>query len=385
MPKQAQQERRRVLRPARRRALERRRQQEHAALGTPSDGRTTCSAPSAAGTSRPTSCTASRSRPAPTATASWFDAGEIERSWLTDKDRLPDHGRRDERPRQEPVPRTTTDPPHSDRTPASPRRPAPHPFPGERPVTPEVVREHNLNELEYDRIVAHAGPRRRRSPSSGIFSALWSEHCSYKHSKPVLKTLPDRRARRWCRARARTPACSGCPTGWAVAFKIESHNHPSAVEPYQGAATGVGGILRDVFTMGARPVAMLNSLRFGPLDAAAQPLPLRRRREGRRRLRQLRRRPDARRRGGLRPGLHRQSAGQRDVRRPAARGGPDPRARRTASATSCSRSARAPGATAFTARASPPRSSPRRARPGGRRCRSAIRSPRSCCSRRASS
>ena len=162
------------------------------------------------------------------------------------------------------------------------------------------------------------------------------------------------------------------PEGWAVAFKIESHNHPSAVEPYQGAATGVGGILRDVFTMGARPVAVLNSLRFGPLDQPAQPLPLRRRGEGRRRLRQLRRRPDPGRRGGLRAGLQRQPAGQRHVRRPAPGGGPDagrgPRRR----ATCCWRWARAPGATASTGRASPRRTCRRRARPAARRCRWAI-------------
>ena len=103
--------------------------------------------------------------------------------------------------------------------------------------------------------------------------------------------------------------------GLAVAFKIESHNHPSAVEPYQGAATGVGGILRDVFTMGARPIAMLNSLRFGSLDSAARALPVRRRREGHRRLRQLRRHPDRRRRGRVRRRVRGQSARQRDVRR----------------------------------------------------------------------
>jgi phosphoribosylformylglycinamidine synthase II len=137
-------------------------------------------------------------------------------------------------------------------------------LPGERPVTPEVVREHNLNELEYSRIVELLG----RTPTLtelGVFSALWSEHCSYKHSKPVLKTFPVT-GPHVIQGPGENAGVLRLPDGWAVAFKIESHNHPSAVEPYQGAATGVGGILRDVFTMGARPVALLNSLRFGPLD-----------------------------------------------------------------------------------------------------------------------
>jgi phosphoribosylformylglycinamidine synthase subunit PurL len=137
-------------------------------------------------------------------------------------------------------------------------------LPGERPVTPEVVREHNLNELEYARILELLG----RTPTLtelGVFSALWSEHCSYKHSKPVLKTFPTT-GPQVVQGPGENAGVLRLPEGWAVAFKIESHNHPSAVEPYQGAATGVGGILRDVFTMGARPVALLNSLRFGPLE-----------------------------------------------------------------------------------------------------------------------
>jgi len=137
-------------------------------------------------------------------------------------------------------------------------------FPGERSVTPEVVREHNLNDLEYDRIVKLLG----RTPTLtelGIFSALWSEHCSYKHSKSILRLFPTE-GPRVLQGPGENAGVLRLPDGWAVAFKIESHNHPSAVEPYQGAATGVGGILRDVFTMGARPVAVLNSLRFGSLD-----------------------------------------------------------------------------------------------------------------------
>ncbi len=137
-------------------------------------------------------------------------------------------------------------------------------FPGERPVTAEVVREHNLNQTEYDRILELLG----RTPTLtelGVFSALWSEHCSYKHSRPVLKAFPTA-GPQVVQGPGENAGVLRLPEGWAVAFKIESHNHPSAVEPYQGAATGVGGILRDVFTMGARPVAVLNSLRFGPLD-----------------------------------------------------------------------------------------------------------------------
>ena len=137
-------------------------------------------------------------------------------------------------------------------------------FPGERPVTPELVREHNLTAAEFAEIVAMLG----RAPTLtelGIFSALWSEHCSYKHTKAVLRGFPTS-GPAVIQGPGENAGVLRLPDGWAVAFKIESHNHPSAVEPYQGAATGVGGILRDVFTMGARPVALLNSLRLGPLD-----------------------------------------------------------------------------------------------------------------------
>jgi phosphoribosylformylglycinamidine synthase len=137
-------------------------------------------------------------------------------------------------------------------------------LPDERPVTPELVREHNLNETEYQAILALLG----RAPTLtelGIFSALWSEHCSYKHTKPLLREFPTT-GPAVVQGPGENAGVLRLPEGWAVAFKMESHNHPSAVEPYQGAATGAGGILRDVFTMGARPVALLNSLRLGPLD-----------------------------------------------------------------------------------------------------------------------
>ncbi|MEX2181063.1 MAG: phosphoribosylformylglycinamidine synthase subunit PurL [Gemmatimonadaceae bacterium] len=138
------------------------------------------------------------------------------------------------------------------------------PRPGDPVITPALVAEHGLTTDEYDRLVAMLG----RTPTFtelGIISALWSEHCSYKHSRPVLKTLPTTAP--WVlQGPGENAGVISIGDGLAVAFKIESHNHPSAVEPYQGAATGVGGILRDVFTMGARPIAMLNSLRFGSLE-----------------------------------------------------------------------------------------------------------------------
>jgi phosphoribosylformylglycinamidine synthase len=138
--------------------------------------------------------------------------------------------------------------------------------PGDPVITPALVAEHGLTTGEYDRLVAMLG----RTPTFtelGIVSALWSEHCSYKHSRPLLKTLPTK-APYVLQGPGENAGVIAIGDGLAVAFKIESHNHPSAVEPYQGAATGVGGILRDVFTMGARPIALLNSLRFGSLDSA---------------------------------------------------------------------------------------------------------------------
>ncbi len=142
----------------------------------------------------------------------------------------------------------------------------PLPRPGDPVITPALVAEHGLTKDEYDRLVNMLG----RTPTFtelGIVSALWSEHCSYKHSRPLLKKLPTS-APYVLQGPGENAGVISIGDGLAVAFKIESHNHPSAVEPYQGAATGVGGILRDVFTMGARPIAMLNSLRFGSLDTA---------------------------------------------------------------------------------------------------------------------
>ena len=138
------------------------------------------------------------------------------------------------------------------------------PRPGDPAITPALVAEHGITPFEYEKLLGLLG-REPTFTELGIVSALWSEHCSYKHSRPVLKTLPTQ-APHVLQGPGENAGVISVGDGWAVAFKIESHNHPSAVEPYQGAATGVGGILRDVFTMGARPIAMLNSLRFGSLD-----------------------------------------------------------------------------------------------------------------------
>ncbi len=136
---------------------------------------------------------------------------------------------------------------------------------GDPAITPALIAEHGLTNDEYQRLLDMLG-REPTFTELGIVSALWSEHCSYKHSRPLLKTLPTK-APFVLQGPGENAGVISIGDGLAVAFKIESHNHPSAVEPYQGAATGVGGILRDVFTMGARPIAMLNSLRFGSLDS----------------------------------------------------------------------------------------------------------------------
>ena len=134
---------------------------------------------------------------------------------------------------------------------------------GDPEITPGLVAEHGLSEDEYQRILEILG-REPTYTELGVFSALWSEHCGYKNSKPLLRQLPTRAP--WVlQGPGENAGVIDIGDGYAVAFKIESHNHPSAVEPYQGAATGVGGILRDVFTMGARPIAVLDSLRFGSL------------------------------------------------------------------------------------------------------------------------
>ena len=133
------------------------------------------------------------------------------------------------------------------------------------PVTQEVLDQIALSRTEYDRIVDLLD-REPNPVELGMFGALWSEHCGYKHSKPLLKLLPGKSPRVMSTPGAENAGAVDLGDGLVAVFKVESHNHPSAVEPLQGAATGVGGIVRDILAMGARPVALLNSLRFGPLD-----------------------------------------------------------------------------------------------------------------------
>jgi len=130
-------------------------------------------------------------------------------------------------------------------------------------ITPEILDQHNVTPEEYERIKQLMG-REPNLTELGIFSVMWSEHCSYKSSKVHLRRLPTE-GECLVQGPGENAGIVDIGDGWCAAFKIESHNHPSFIEPYQGAATGVGGILRDIFTMGARPIAAMNSLRFGPI------------------------------------------------------------------------------------------------------------------------
>ncbi len=172
-------------------------------------------------------------------------------------------------------------------------------------VTPEILQRHNLRPEEYERIEAALG-RAPNLTELGLFSVMWSEHCSYKSSRIHLKTLPTE-GPRVLQGPGENAGAVDIGDGLAAVFKIESHNHPSFIEPYQGAATGVGGILRDIFTMGARPIAILNSLRFAPPDGPAQPPHPRGRGRRHRRVRQRLRVPDRRRRSRLRGLLRRRT------------------------------------------------------------------------------
>jgi phosphoribosylformylglycinamidine synthase subunit PurL len=131
-------------------------------------------------------------------------------------------------------------------------------------ITPDLIREHGLTPEEYEKVRQLLGGREPTLTEIGIFSVMWSEHCCYKSSRVHLKRLPTH-SRRVVQGPGENAGIIEVGDGWACAFKIESHNHPSFIEPFQGAATGVGGILRDIFTMGARPVAVMDSLRFGPI------------------------------------------------------------------------------------------------------------------------
>jgi phosphoribosylformylglycinamidine synthase subunit PurL len=167
-------------------------------------------------------------------------------------------------------------------------------------ITPDLIATHQLTEAEYEKIVEILG-REPRYTELGIFSVMWSEHCSYKSSRLHLKKLPTR-GKLVVQGPGENAGIIDIGSGYVAAFKIESHNHPSFIEPFQGAATGVGGILRDIFTMGARPIAVMDAIRFGPLD---DPI------NGDRALRQLFRRAHGGRRVRVRGVLQRQSAGKR--------------------------------------------------------------------------
>ncbi|HMV48552.1 MAG TPA: phosphoribosylformylglycinamidine synthase subunit PurL, partial [Blastocatellia bacterium] len=130
-------------------------------------------------------------------------------------------------------------------------------------ITPDILDQHNISADEYERIKQLMG-REPNFTELGIFSVMWSEHCSYKSSKVHLRRLPTE-GDCLVQGPGENAGIVDIGDGWCAAFKIESHNHPSFIEPYQGAATGIGGILRDIFTMGARPVAAMDSLRFGPI------------------------------------------------------------------------------------------------------------------------
>ena len=143
-------------------------------------------------------------------------------------------------------------------------------------ITPEIVAQHGLTTEEFERIRKILG-RDPNFTELGIFSVMWSEHCSYKNSRRELKKFPTSGPNILVKAGEENAGVVDIGDGWAVAFKIESHNHPSAIEPFQGAATGVGGIIRDIFTMGARPEFLLNSLRFGPITGESKNVPANRR------------------------------------------------------------------------------------------------------------
>jgi phosphoribosylformylglycinamidine synthase len=136
--------------------------------------------------------------------------------------------------------------------------------------SPDALRQHGLTSEEYEKIRQLLGGREPTLTELGIFSVMWSEHCSYKSSRVHLKRLPTR-SKRVLQGPGENAGIIDIGDGWACAFKIESHNHPSFIEPFQGATTGVGGILRDIFTMGARPVAVMDSLRFGPIGSHGAP------------------------------------------------------------------------------------------------------------------
>ncbi|MCH7579914.1 MAG: phosphoribosylformylglycinamidine synthase II, partial [Chloroflexi bacterium] len=135
------------------------------------------------------------------------------------------------------------------------------------PVDQETLDQIALTREEYQ-LACERLDREPNEVELGMIGALWSEHCGYKNSRPLLKLFPTEGPRLLTKVGEENAGVVDIGDGWCIAFKIESHNHPSAIEPYEGAATGVGGIVRDIFAMGARPIAILDSLRFGPLTEA---------------------------------------------------------------------------------------------------------------------
>ncbi len=243
----------------------------------------------------------------------------------------------------------------------------------------KVLERHGLKNDEYDRIVQFMG-REPNLTELGIFSVMWSEHCSYKSSRVHLKTLPTE-GPQVLQGPGENAGAVDIGEGLAAVFKIESHNHPSFIEPYQGAATGVGGIIRDIFTMGARPIALLNSLRFGDLDAPGTQPPARRASSP---ASPATATASAFRRSAARSSSSRPTPATRWSTSSASASRSSPtssRASPRASATPSTTSAPRPAATASTARRWRRRSSTTNRRRSGRRCRSAIRSWRSCCSK----
>ena len=179
-----------------------------------------------------------------------------------------------------------------------------------------------LTASELGRIIDLLG-REPNRVELAVFSLLWSEHCAYKHSKKLLRKLPTE-GPRVLMGPGENAGAVDAGDGLAVVFKVESHNHPSAVEPFQGAATGVGGILRDIFALGARPIAVLDSLRFGDISTPRTRYLLERVVAGIARVRQLGRRADRRRRDLLRAALRAELPRERHVRRACTRGRADP-------------------------------------------------------------
>ena len=241
-------------------------------------------------------------------------------------------------------------------------------------------RELGLTDREYELIVEHM-EREPNEVELAVFSLMWSEHCAYKHSKRLLRSLPVEGGRVVMGPGENAGAVS-LGGGLACAFKVESHNHPSAVEPFQGAATGVGGILRDVFAVGARPIAILDSLRFGEVSRSPRSRYLLEQAvAGHRPLRQLDRRRHRRRRDLLRGLLRGQLPRQRDVPRADPGGRPDPlggRGRRQRRAAV--RRAHGPRRDRRRVGAGERRSSTSSTPPSARPSRSATRSRRRSCS-----